>query len=353
MSASHVANASYAVYVANAKDASITLLHLDSDAETLTTVDSYSSDAKPGPIVFSAEGSTLYSATRGDESISSYRIDPHNGELTSVARTRIGAGLVYLTLTPNQRFAVGTSYSDHKLVVVRTADLDQPSATPVAEVEGINRAHSVVVSPDGNFLYVASLGDDKLHGFRISDEGGLEALPPVTVAEGFGPRHQVISSDGRTLYVVSEFLAQVARFAIDPASGTLSLEKISPRFDALEGLKPGFADAADSEQGTAGLIWAADLHLAESQGYLFVSDRTSSQLIGVDLDLNEVSAAPTETQPRAFDISGDGRFAVGCGEQSTEAALYRVEASNGALTPLAKAAVGQGPDWVAILPLGR
>ncbi|MGJ8516389.1 lactonase family protein [Carnimonas bestiolae] len=353
MSASHDANASYAVYVANAKDATITLLHLDGSAETLTTVDSYASDAKPGPIVFSADGSTLYSATRGDKSISSYRIDPHSGALTPVARTQVGAGLVYLTLTPNQRFAAGVSYSDHKLVVVRTADLDQPTATPVAEVEGINRAHSVVASPDGSFLYVASLGNDTLHGFKISDDGSLEALPTVAVADGFGPRHQVISSDGRTLYVVSEFLAQVAQFSIDTATGALSLEKISSRFDALDGLKPGFADAADSEQGTDGLIWAADLHLAEQQGYVYVSDRTSSQLIGLDLELNEVSAAATEKQPRAFDISSDGRFAVGSGEQSTEAALYRVEASTGALTPLDKAAVGNGPDWVAILPLGR
>ena len=96
------------------------------------------------------------------------------------------------------------------------------------------------------------------------------------------------------------------------------------------------------------LIWGADIHRAG--GHLITSERTSSQLavttLGPGGELGPVLGfTPTETTPRGFGVSPDGRFVVAVGEGSTHAQLLEV-GDDGTLTPVDRVQIGVKANWV-------
>jgi 6-phosphogluconolactonase len=103
----------------------------------------------------------------------------------------------------------------------------------------------------------------------------------------------------------------------------------------------------------AKLAWAADIHVAPDGRFVYVSERTSSQLLTLrvaqDGALEFVAATPTETQPRGFRIDPTGRFLVACGEKSQHVSVYAIDAASGALTPVSRSEGGRGANWVEIV----
>ena len=55
----------------------------------------------------------------------------------------------------------------------------------------------------------------------------------------------------------------------------------------------------------------------------------------------------TETQPRGFAVSPDGRFLVAAGEKSTTVSLYAVAGDH--LELLQRAETGRGANWVRFI----
>lgn len=340
----------YAVYIANAGSGDVTQLVLDADHSTLETVATLPAGKKPGAHVISPDHKYLYVATRGDNHICRFAIDAGTGNLTLLNKTDIGSSLVSLDIDNSGRYLIGSSYAENRVVSFDTADLAEPQAQPLASLQDIAKPHSVKLSKDDRFVSVASLGSDRVLTFALDEKGSLSEVGSVFVEDNFGPRHQSLSSDGSRLYVVSEFKGKVASFAYDTHAGSLTLEKISDFPDALGNLKEGFADAAGTEQGTAGLIWSADIHGTPDDRFLFISDRTASLLITLNQELESVAEAETEKQTRAFAVTPDGKFIVACGEKSDQARLHLIN-TDGSLDVADRAEVGQGANWVTVLPL--
>ena len=354
------AAARYFVYVSNAQDGEIAVLHLDAERGALTPHARVSAGAAVMPLALAPGGRRLYAATRGERrELLAYEIDPRNGELALDTRTPIESSLAYLCAEPRGRFLLGASYGEHRLSLYRVDDVVNGRGVPLQVVDGIAHAHCAIVSDDGRFAYVSSLGSDRVLGFALDEAGALRAIGTVELGAGFGPRHLRLSPQGDRLYVLSEFRATVAAFARDAATGQLTASGVSPRAAELAHLGDGFArpNHADPVQpdpaALAKLVWAADLHGSPDGRFVYVSERTSSRLLALrvaqDGTLAPLGSVGTETQPRGFRLDPSGRFLVACGEKSPYVSLYRVDAQSGALTLAARCAGGQGANWIEIV----
>lgn len=339
--------------IANAGDGTISALRLHHGPEPRLEVLATSGNL-PGGSTFAvdSERDLVHAAFKGEPAgIATLALDRATGILTELRRTPVEGSLSYLCLTPDGRSLLGASYS-----------ADFGCVWPVGD-DGLGAPHSrfthrnlhcivideAATATGGSLrVYAASLGDDLIAQFTLDATGALAPLDPPTVAApaGCGPRHLVVerSGDQASAYLVTEFSGEVIRYTVTPDGRLRQAESIGvvdP--DAALGHSRFGADPL-AEQ----LIWGADVHRAGT--HLLTSERSSSQLAvtalgtGGELD-HVVGFTPTESIPRGFAVSPDGRFVVAVGEASTHAQLLEV-GTDGSLTPRDRVPIGARANWV-------
>jgi 6-phosphogluconolactonase len=85
--------------------------------------------------------------------------------------------------------------------------------------------HCAVVSPDNRFVLVADLGIDRIVVYRFdADTGALAANDPpfAQMAPGSGPRHLVFHPSHRFVHVTDELASSVSTLSWDATSGALT-----------------------------------------------------------------------------------------------------------------------------------
>lgn len=113
----------------------------------------------------------------------------------------------------------------------------------VAGVDGLDGTYDMVISPDGQYLYVASMNDDAVAIFdRNPGTGELNFISRSKNGEGGidglnGARSLGISPDGAFLYVVSMFDDALVTFSRNITTGSLSfLGRIKDGETGVDGL---------------------------------------------------------------------------------------------------------------------
>ena len=104
-------------------------------------------------------------------------------------------------------------------------------------VDGLDGAQFVAVSPDGRSVYTASAAGNAVAVFARDPESGALSFSEVQrngaggVASMAGPVAVAVSDDGRHLYVAARDDAAIVRFDRDPASGALTFAalRVQPR----------------------------------------------------------------------------------------------------------------------------
>ncbi|WP_397444410.1 lactonase family protein [Pseudomonas chlororaphis] len=185
--------------------------------------------------------------------------------------------------------------------------------------------HSVVSSPDGQFVFASDLGADKVFVYRYDPKANAEH--PLTAAEpafvelppGSGPRHLLFSADGKHAYLTLEMSAQVAVF--DYQDGKLTQKQI---LDLTSGGK---------EKKAAGA-----LHASKDGKYLYVSNRgTANQLLVFAIDeatgqLKEIQRRSVEgDHPREFSLDPSNKYVLIGNQKSNEIVVIERDAKTGFL----------------------
>ncbi len=156
-------------------------------------------------VAVSPDGRNVYSAGSGDDSVGVFRRDPSTGSLAFVEVQHDGAG----------------------------------------GVDGLDGARGLAVSPDGVHVYVVGSIDDKMAVFRRNQATG--ALTFLHVYEDDDATAQIdglngawavaLSPDGSRVYVVANVDKAVAVFQRDPATGLLTfLERHRDGLAGVDGL---------------------------------------------------------------------------------------------------------------------
>jgi 6-phosphogluconolactonase len=331
------------LYVSCANDRAIEILDLDVGG----TLRRHSTVAVPGPageaistpLALSADRTRLYAAVRvAPYPLASFAV-AGDGGLTLLGTTELPAGMAYISAVG--RHLLSASYpasliASHKIGAdgVAHGPPSQVTATP-------DKAHCILPDPAGRFVYVPCLGGDVILHLHFDRAAGT--LTPagegrVAVRPGAGPRHMRFAAGGRVAYVLNELDASLDRYAVDPATGTLSLRQTVQTLPA----------------GTVGRIAAADLHLTPDGRFLYASERLTGTLSAWRVDSATGDLAPlgsiaSEAGPRGFAISPDGRFLLCAGQTSHRIGVYAIAADTGRLTAIGGLPVAANPNWIAFL----
>jgi 6-phosphogluconolactonase len=316
------------------------------------------------PMAVSPDRRFLYAASRSKPfSVHAYSINSGTGALTLLQTSPLAESFPYISLDRTGRFLFGAGYGAALVSVNAVGGDGRVAAEPLQVIPVGRNAHSIRVDESNRFAYVPTLGSDQVFQFTFDAKSGrLNSNTPAIylMKAGTGPRHFITSGDNRFVYLLSELLATVTTFALDGKTGLLTEVSSASGLPPDSKLVPGAPRGAVGAPGgppprnTDNDIWAADIHMTPNGRFLYISERTNSNLIAFSVDgasgkLTYLSSMPTEPQPRGFAIDPKGRFLVASGEKSETISVYAIDQATGALRFVNKAATGKGSNWVEIV----
>nr|WP_144299092.1 lactonase family protein [Variovorax paradoxus] len=245
-----------------------------------------------------------------------YAIDANDGRLTLLNRQPLSlSGVIpaHLAVSPDGRALAVALYgggaynvlpieADGRLGKVSGIEKETGSG-PVTERQESPHPHMVLFDASGQRVLGTDLGTDRINAFTLAD-GKLAVLGRTSVASGSGPRHLALHPSQRFLYLVNELDATVASFSYDAASG-----KVEEQRQRVSTLPDGYS----------GQTSAAALVMHPSGQFLYATNRRLKS-----------------DHPMADSI-----------------AAFRIDAGNGALTPLQHWSEGlRFPRALAMAPGG-
>lgn len=189
-------------------------------------------------------------------------------------------------------------------------------------------AHSIDLDPAGRFAVCADLGLDKVMIYRFDPVNGtIKTHDPafVKVTAGGGPRHFAFRPDGRFGYTNNEITSSVTAFSYDGAKGS---------FKELHTLSTLPAAGFKKHNSTAELLFhpGGRFLYCSNRGHdsiaVFAVDPASGKL-----SLVEIESLGVKT-PRGFGIDPSGRYLIAAGQNSGNARVFAIDPKSGALSPV-------------------
>ena len=350
------------VYVSNAEDGDIGAYRL-LDSGELQAGPRAKAASIVMPMAVSPDKRFLYAASRSKPfSVHAYSIDRGTGALTLLATSPLAESFPYISVDRTGRYLFGAGYGAAVISVNAIGADGRVAAEPLQVIPVGRNAHSIRVDESNKFAFVPTLGSDQMFQFTFDAKSGRLAsnTPAIYLMKaGTGPRHFVTSADNRYVYVLSELLATVTTFSLDPKSGLLTEVSTATGLPPDSKLGPGAPRGAVGVAGapprnTDNDIWAADIHITPNGKFLYITERTSHTLAGFSVDgasgkLTYLGSTPTERQPRGFAIDPKGRFLVASCEKSDTVSVYAIDQASGALKLQNKFPTGKGSNWVEIV----
>ena len=277
-------------------------------------------------------------------SIVTCSLDTTTGVLTTWDEAVVPGSPTYLALTPHGDRLLGAFYHEGLAVCWHVDNGHLGEASPSVSHANL---HSVAVTKDTRHAYLVSLGEDIVIRYELGQDGGLTKGVPAAAPAGSGPRHVVLNAAETSVFVVTEFSGEVLHYARDSTTGKLMLTSQQSIVDPSAGLAHSRYGADPTAEH---LIWGADVQLAADGRWAWASERSSSTIATVPLGLSGepepvTTFTPTETQPRGFGVTPDGKYLLAVGERSTMATLYEIGA-DGQLTAVDRQETGNGANWV-------
>jgi 6-phosphogluconolactonase len=340
------------VYVSNAEDGDIGLYTLRPDG-SLQPGPRFKVGAMVMPMSVSPDQRFLVAATRSKPySAYTFGIERGSGALKPLGSGPLAESFPYITFDRTGRYLLSASYSAH-LISVNPVNPDGTVGEPLQVIPTARNAHAIITDRTNRFAFVPHLGTDQVFQFRFDEKSGrLSAnAPPVLQLEaGTGPRHLVASPDNRFVYLLNELTATVTTLALE--NGLLKEISSAAALSPDSKLGPGMPRPQPGRD-VSNDIWASDIHVTPNGKFLYAAERTGSTLNALAVDtatgrLTCIGSTPTEKQPRGFRIDPAGRFMVVSGEKSDSISSYAIEAG-GMPRQIGRYPTGKGSNWVEIV----
>ena len=328
-------------YVSLAGDHKIATLALDCRTGVFEVVRETKLPGGPGPLAISPDGRRLYAAVRSTYEMSTFEVDPANGQIEHLGTINLHSDPCSISTDRTGRFLLSAYYGAGGVAVHAIDETGATLPEPVMWRQTMPKAHCVQVDTSNRFLFLPHVGESNtIFQFLFDPESGLLSdNEPLRVEqpEGHGPRHYCYHPNGNFVYFDNEQGSSVTAYHFDCATGTLT------PFQTVSTL-PGDFDDHNS---------CAQIRITPSGRNLYASNRghDSIAMYAVDGDtgsLTFLGAEPSLPTPRAFGIDPSGACMLVGGLDSSELASYRIDRASGRLTHLTTVYVGRQPMWVLI-----
>lgn len=324
------------------KSKGIYLLDLDSETGTLSNLRVAAEVAQPSFLAIHPNQKYLYSVSEVAEgkkktgAVSAFAIND-NGTLKKLNhQSSEGAGPCHLVVDKTGAAVLVANYGGGSIASLPIKDDGTlGSAASAIQHKGSSKnpnrqkephAHSINLDPANQFAFVADLGLDKVLVYKFAaDTAKLTANdPPAGAVEpGSGPRHFAFHPAGKMAYVINELANTVTVFRFTPAYGTLTAVQ------TISTLPKEFT----------GTSYTAEVVVHPTGRLLFGSNRGHNSIASFAInDMGQLVATHHQTKgiktPRNFAIDPTGQFLLVGNQDADSIAVFRIDMTDGALTPI-------------------
>ncbi len=311
-----------------------------------------------GPYLYCVNELKAYGGVDG-ATVSAYEICAGTGECKLInSQFTCGADPCFLLLSPDGGHLLGVNYSGGSVCVFPVLEnhgLGPASCVLRHQGKGVNperqegpHPHQILLSPEGEYIYVADLGLDVLACYGVDWKKGWimpTERPDIAGIPGQGIRHGVFDRKGERLYVMTEMACQVNVYAFDQNTGeTKLLQTISAMPEKHEVFRAGKDDVnpEDTGLGTAvtpaalGGCLGAAIRLHPNGKWLYVSVRGSNHLAAFEVEgdgrLKLVQTGQSGGEiPRDFVISPNGRYLLAAHQDTDAVCVFAIDQASGML----------------------
>lgn len=231
-----------------------------------------------------------------------------------------------------------------------TADgqLAAPSATDQHQGTGPHpnqnhaHAHCILPDPANAFAFAVDLGTDQVVAYRLNPGPGQLARQPEPAFQarpGAGPRHLVFSPSGKRAYLINELNSTLTALDYDAAAGRFR------ELQTVSALPAGFAgtnSCADVHGSADGRFLYAS-NRGHNSIAVFAIDAASGQL-------TLVQHVPTQGQtPRNFTLDLTGRLLLVANQNSGNIVTFFRDQQTGQLTPTGQTVSLPSPMFLQVV----
>jgi 6-phosphogluconolactonase len=224
-----------------------------------------------------------------------------------------GGNVVVMALNPDGSLGYRTGSAQHAGSSVNPERQTRPYA------------HSIIVDPSNRFALSADLGVDKVYVYQFNEQNGSltpNDPPSADVKPGSGPRHVKFHPNGRWVYVINELANTVTGFNWDAAKGSLA------EFQTISTLPAGFTGtntAAELEIHPNGRFLYGSNRGHDSL-VVFAIDPATGKLSLVE------HVSSRGKLPRNFTFDPTGRWVLCTNHGSDNAVVFHVDDITGKLS---------------------
>jgi 6-phosphogluconolactonase len=266
-------------------------------------------------------------------SVSSFKIDRSSGSLSKLNQVSSGGGSpCYVSLNKSGSLALVSNYSGGNVSVIpinadgtlsKLSDLKQHSGNSVDEKrQKAPFAHSVVISPKGDYALAVDLGIDKVISYEINSKKGLlSESSQFSLNPGSGPRHLTFHPNKKLAFIISELNSTVTSCTFDSNDAVLT-EVMS-----VSTLPQGYNDKS----------YCADVHVSPDGKYLYGSNRGHDSIVifKIDQKTGELSFIDHQSVkgkwPRNFMIDPTGKFLLVANQHTNNIVVFKIDQETGKL----------------------
>jgi 6-phosphogluconolactonase (cycloisomerase 2 family) len=283
--------------------------------------------ASQGSLTLSTDGAWLFAANAGSGSVSVFRVNGAQLELTDRVATegsepnsvaQLGS-LVYVLNTAGSSSVVGFNLNNGRLVRIPNS-LRLLSGNAVA-------SGSVAFSPDGQFLIVTEKATNNLDVFKVRSDGSLSQ---ATITDSVGPGAFSAGFTRKDVVVVSETgsggpnSSAISSYSVQ-SNGTLT--PISSSVPTL-----GSANCWNVVTPDGRFVYVSNAGSGSISGFAIGSGGALTPLPGTILALN-----PSGSSNIDITVSSDGKFLYTLNAGTGTVGMFAIQPTNGALTDLGTA----------------
>ena len=296
--------------------------------------------ASPSFVAVSPSHKFLYAITEraarrdGTGSVSSYAIDSSSGALKLINRVPAhGNTSAHLVVDASGKWLLVANYGSGSVAsfalnadgsIGEMTDFKQHSGSSVNPHRQMGpHPHEAVMSPDNRFLLVPDLGLDKVFVYALDGATGKLTLASTTdTRPGFGPRHLLFGKGGKFVYVLGEMASAVAVMSYDKKTGKLTLVENIDTIPLQLTVENNSAELALSNDGL--------FLYATNRGHDSV---TAFKVNAANGKLTNVQNIPTQGHiPRGMSLDPDGTHLLTGNQNSDTITIFDRDTKTGKLT---------------------
>lgn len=272
----------------------------------------------------------------GDEAVFAYALEGRTGKLNFLnQQPSLGTATCYVDVDATGKSVLLANYLSGSVAALPVNEngslrpaasfLQHAGSSVDPQRQKGPHAHSIVTSPNNEFVLAADLGLDQLLSYRL-DPATAQLTPArqpfARTAPGAGPRHLTFHPSGKHLYVINELSDTVTMYDYDIDSGLMIERQTVSTLPA---------------EAEGDMNWTADLKITPDGKFLYGTNRGHDSLasykIGDDGRLTRLAVVPSGGKnPQNLAITPGGELLLCANMGGGQVTVFRIDGATGGLT---------------------